>query len=117
NGVESGRYLTATDVQYVPSPRRTIFTTPSLILDYNWGDKLDFKSITSYTDDRTSGWQYSGTNGAGIRTSVMSNYGQAGSPLQPCPTGNGLVTPINTAANSCVVSVQYLQLAPGGQTM
>jgi len=119
NGVENGRYLTATDVQYVPSPRRTIFTTPSVTLDYNWGDKLDFKSITSYTDDRTSGAQFSGTNNAGIRTSVMPNYGQGSglnaTPLQPCPTGAGLVTPINTS--SCVVAVQYLQLAPGGQTM
>ena len=117
NGTENGLYLTSTNVQYIPSPRRTIFTTPSVTLDYNWNDKLDFKSITSYTSDRTSGWQFSATNGAGIRTSVMSNYGQGGTPLQTCPTGNGLVTPINTASNSCVVAVQYLQLAANGQTM
>jgi outer membrane receptor protein involved in Fe transport len=120
NGVESGRYLTASNVQYVPSPRRTIFTTPSVTLDYNWNDKLDFKSITSYTDDRTSGWQFSGTNGAGIRTSVMPNYGQGSganaTPLQTCPTGNGLVTPINTP-KGCIVAAQYLQLAAAGQTM
>ena len=113
NGVENGRYLTPTDVQYVPSPRRTIFTTPSITLDYNWNDKLDFKSITSYTDDRTSGWQFSGTNNAGIRTSVMPNFAN-----QSCPTGAGLVTPVIPGANGlCTLAVQYLQLAPGGQTM
>ncbi|MGZ3346919.1 MAG: TonB-dependent receptor [Caulobacteraceae bacterium] len=108
NGVENGLYLTPTNVQYVPSPRRTIFTTPSITLDYNWNDKLDFKSITVYTDDRTSGDQFTG--GGGMRTSVLSNYGQGGTATLPCPTGSGLVTPINTA--TCVVAPQYLQL-PG----
>jgi outer membrane receptor protein involved in Fe transport len=108
NGTENGRYLTNTNVQYVPSPRRTIFTTPSVILDYNWNDKLDFKSITAYTDDRTSGWQFGG--GGGIRTSVLPYFRN-----QPCPTGAGLVTPINGA--TCTVGTQYLQLAPNGQTM
>jgi outer membrane receptor protein involved in Fe transport len=105
NGVENGLYLTSTNVQYVPSPRRTIFTTPSLTLDYNWNDKLDFKSITAYTDDRTSGWQFGG--GGAMRTSVLSNV-----PGQGCPTGAGLVTPINSA--TCTLAIQYLQLPAAG---
>jgi outer membrane receptor protein involved in Fe transport len=108
NGTENGLYLTSTDVQYVPSPRRTIFTTPSLTLDYNWNDKLDFKSITAYTDDRTSGWQFGG--GGGLRTSVLPYFTN-----QPCPTGAGLVTPLHSA--TCTVGAQYLQLAANGQTM
>jgi iron complex outermembrane receptor protein len=110
NGVVNGLYLTATDVQYVPSPRRTIFTVPSVALDYNWHDKLALKSITSYTDDRTSGWQFTG--GGGMRTSVLANY-----TAQPCPSGPGLVTPILTAANNCTIAPQYLQLPANGQTM
>jgi len=112
NGVENGLYSTATDVGYVPSPRRTIFTTPSITLDYNWNDTLDFKSITSNTSDRTSGWQFSATNGAGLRTSVLPNL-----PIPQCPTGAGSSTPIHAASNACVVALQYLQLAPNGQTM
>jgi outer membrane receptor protein involved in Fe transport len=108
NGTLNGLYLTSTNVQYVPSPRRTIFTTPSVTLDYNWNDKLDFKSITAYTDDRTSGWSFGG--GGGMRTSVLPN-----STNQPCPSGNGLVTPINTA--TCTIAPQYLQLAANGQVM
>jgi outer membrane receptor protein involved in Fe transport len=77
-------------------------------LDYNWNDKLDFKSITAYTSDRTSGWTFGG--GGGIRTSVLSNY-----TAQPCPTGSGLVTPILTA--TCTVAPQYLQLPANGSTM
>jgi iron complex outermembrane receptor protein len=103
NGTPSGLYLTATDVSYIPSPRRTIFTTPSLTLDYNWGDKLDFKSITAYTSDRTSGWTFGG--GGSERTSVFPN-----STNQPCPSGPGLVTPILTASNACITSAQYLQM-------
>jgi iron complex outermembrane receptor protein len=108
NGVENGLYLTPTDAQYVPSPRRTLFTTPSLTLDYNWNDKLDFKSITAYTSDRTSGWTFGG--GGGLRTSVLPYFTG-----QPCPSGNGLVTPINSA--TCTVGAQYLQLPASGQTM
>ncbi|MDB5460772.1 MAG: TonB-dependent receptor, plug [Caulobacteraceae bacterium] len=107
NGTANGLYLTSTNVQYVPSPRRTQFTTPSLVLDYNWGDKLAFKSITSYTDDRTSGWQFTG--GGGMRTSVLANY-----TAQPCPGGTGLVTPIQTA--TCAIAPQYLQLPANGVT-
>jgi outer membrane receptor protein involved in Fe transport len=105
NGTVSGLYLTATDVRYVPSPRRTQFTVPSLTLDYTWRDKLDFKSITAYTDDRTSGWTFGG--GGAERTSVNPN-----ATGQPCPAANapGLVTPILTAANACVISSQYLQM-------
>jgi outer membrane receptor protein involved in Fe transport len=110
NGVQNGLYLTSTNVQYVPSPRRTIFTTPSLTLDYNYNDKLDFKSITSYTDDRTSGWQFGG--GGTMRTSVLSNYGQGGTAALPCPSGAGLVTPINTS--TCVTAIPYLQLPASG---
>jgi outer membrane receptor protein involved in Fe transport len=110
NGAENGLYLTPTDVQYVPSPRRTMFTIPSVSLDYNWHDKLDFKSITSDTSDETTGWTFGG--GGGMRTSVLSNYTG-----QPCPSGPGLITPILTASNACTVAPQYLQLAPNGQTM
>ena len=110
NGVENGLYLTPTNVQYVPSPRRTMFTTPSVSLDYNWHDKLDFKSITADTSDETGGWTFGG--GGGLRTSVLAN-----STNQPCPGGTGLTTPILTAANACTVSPQYLQLPANGQTM
>src|SRR6185312_1760308 len=108
NGTENGLYLTSTNVQYVPSPRRTMFTTPSVTLDYNWNDKLDFKSITAYTDDRTSGWQFGG--GGGMRTSVLPYFTG-----QTCPSGQGLVTPINGA--TCTVGAQYLQLSANGQPM
>ena len=60
--------------------RRTIFTTPNLTLDYNWHDKLAFKSITGYTSDRTSGWTFSA--GGSMRTSVLANLTN-----QPCPAG------------------------------
>ncbi|MGZ3314262.1 MAG: TonB-dependent receptor plug domain-containing protein, partial [Caulobacteraceae bacterium] len=67
NGVVNGQYLTPTNVNYVPSPRRTDFTIPSLTLDYTWNDKLNFKSITAETLDKTQGNTYSG--GGGERTS------------------------------------------------
>jgi outer membrane receptor protein involved in Fe transport len=101
NGTVSGLYLTATNVQYVPSPRRQIFTVPSVTLDYIWNDKIDFKSITAYTDDRTSGWTFGG--GGSERTSVFPN-----STGQACPSGPGLVTPILTTP--CITAAQYLQL-------
>ncbi len=111
NGVATGIYLSPTNVQYLPAPRRTIFTTPSLTLDYNWGDKLDFKSITAYTDDRTSGMVLQAGNFVN-RTSVLPNY-----TAQPCPSGPGLVTPINltgtqTLANGCSIAPQFLELGP-----
>ena len=107
----SGLYLSATNVQYQPSPRRTIFTTPNLTLDYNWHDKLAFMSITGYTSDRTSGWTFSA--GGSMRTSVLPNLNN-----QACPTGQGQVVPILTAgANSCTVSQQYAQLPANLQTM
>jgi len=120
NGTENGLYLTPTQVQYIPSPRRTLFTTPSITLDYNWNDKLDFKSITSYTDDRTSGWQFGG--GGGLRTSVLPNSANAA-----CPVGIGTSAPINlvpsasnpnpTINNGCAIAPQYLQLPANGQSM
>ncbi|MDB5460771.1 MAG: TonB-dependent receptor, partial [Caulobacteraceae bacterium] len=110
NGNSNGLYLTSTNVQYQPSPRRTIFTTPSLVLDYNWGDKLDFKSITAYTDDRTSGWTFGG--GGAMRTSVLPNLTN-----QACPTGQGQVVPILSGPNGCQLGPQYAQLAANGQTM
>jgi len=111
NGNSNGLYLTNTDVQYQPSPRRTLFTTPSLTLDYNWHDKLDFKSITGYTSDRTSGWTFGG--GGAMRTSVLPNLTN-----QPCPTGLGQVVPILSAgANSCTLGPQYAQLPSNGSTM
>ena len=112
NGVSTaGQYLTATNVQYNTSPRRTIFTTPNLTLDYVWNDKLAFKSITGYTSDRTSGWTFSA--GGSMRTSVLANLTN-----QACPTGQGQVVPILTSgANSCTVSQQYAQLPANLQTM
>ncbi|MGZ3280583.1 MAG: TonB-dependent receptor [Caulobacteraceae bacterium] len=120
NGTTNGRYLTATNVQYVNSPRRTIFTTPSLTLDYNWNDKLDFKSITGYMDDRTSGDQFTGgfqgvrPLPTGVPAQAITKQGQlwAG---QPCPSGPGLETPILTA--TCVLNPRYIQTTPvpGGQ--
>ena len=107
NGSVNGLYLTPTNVQYQPSPRRTIFTVPSLTLDYNWNDKLDFKSITAYDSDRTGGYTFTGA--LGMRTTVLPNFTN-----QPCPSGVGLVTPIQAAPGACTVSAQFLQLAPNG---
>jgi outer membrane receptor protein involved in Fe transport len=106
----SGLYLTPTNVQYVPSPRRTIFTTPNLVIDYNWRDKLGFKSITAYTSDATTGWTFGG--GGGMRTSVLPNLTN-----QTCPTPVPGSPPLLTAANACQIGAQYLQLAPNSQTM
>ena len=104
NGSNNGLYLTPTDIQYQPSPRRTIFTTPSLTLDYAWANAIDVKSITAYTMDRTSGYTFTG--GFGLRTTVLPNL--AG---QPCPTGVGASAPILTGGgNTCTVAPQYLQL-------
>jgi outer membrane receptor protein involved in Fe transport len=102
NGVVNGLYLTPTNPQYVPSPRRSIFTTPSLSLDYNWHDKLDVKSISSYTSDRTSGVTFTG--GFGTRTTDYPNL-----TAQTCPSGPGLVVGIYTASNACTVAIPYLQ--------
>jgi outer membrane receptor protein involved in Fe transport len=121
NGTTNGRYLSATNVQYVDSPRRTIFTTPSLTLDYNWNDKLDFKSITAYMDDRTSGWQFTG-GGANIRPLPLGVPSQAITKQpqlytgQQCPTGPGLITPILTAQNNCTLSPRFIPITaiPGG---
>lgn len=103
NGTTNGLYLTPTDVQYVNSPRRTMFTTPSLTLDYNWKDKLDFKSITSNVSDETGGWTFGG--GGTVRATVLANYTG-----QPCPTGAGSTVPILNAANTCQVAPQFLEL-------
>jgi iron complex outermembrane receptor protein len=103
NGVATGLYLTPTNVQYVNAPRRGILTTPSVTLDYNWHDKLSFKSVSAYVDDTSQGDQFSG--GSGVRTTVLANYtGQA------CPTGVGSIAPILTASNACTVSPQFLNL-------
>ena len=103
NGNVQGLYLTPTDVNYQNSPRRTLFTVPSVTLDYTWNDKIDAKSITSYISDRTGGTTFTG--GFGMRTTVFPNYTN-----QPCPSGQGLVTPILAAANTCAVAPQFLQL-------
>ena len=104
NGVDNGLYLSPTDVQYVNSPRRTMFTTPSLTLDYNWRDKLDFKSITQNTSDETGGWTFGG--GGGVRTTVLGNYTG-----QPCPTGVGSTVPILNVGNTCQIAPQFLELS------
>ncbi len=95
--------LTPTQVQYVPSPHRVMFTIPSLTLDYNWGDKLDFKSITADTMDHTSGDSFTGGNGE--RTSNLPFLTN-----QPCPSGVGLVTPILNPPGTCTINTPYLQL-------
>jgi outer membrane receptor protein involved in Fe transport len=120
-GTQNGRYLTSTNVVYVNSPRRTIFTTPSLNLDYNWNDKLDFKSITSYMDDRSSGDQFTG-GGGGVRPLPTGvNQAITSQPQlytnQACPTGIGLVTPVIPGANGlCTLSPRYTPgtATPGG---
>jgi outer membrane receptor protein involved in Fe transport len=131
NGNTNGLYLTPTNVQYVPSPRRTMFTTPSITLDYTWNDKLDFKSITSDTSDETTGWTF---GGGGSNREVP---GPAGSGFAPglvtatsgnapanastsfislgtnCPSGPGSSVRILTA--TCLLAPQYVQL-PGQTT-
>jgi len=117
NGTTNGRYLTATNVQYVASPRRTIFTTPSITLDYNWNDKLEFKSITAYMDDRTSGYTFSQSGvrplPQGVPSQAITKQAQlyAG---QPCPSGPGLEAPILTA--TCALAPRFTQVTtvPGG---
>jgi outer membrane receptor protein involved in Fe transport len=125
NGGTTGRYLTPTDVQYVNSPRRTIFTTPSLTLDYNWNDKIDFKSITAYEDATTGGWTFTGgtsnvrplpatskqaiTGQAPIYSNLSCNAvpgapGAAGVGL--VSGGGGLLTPILTS--TCTISPAYI---------
>jgi outer membrane receptor protein involved in Fe transport len=126
NGTQNGRYFSATNVQYVNSPRRTIFTTPSLTLDYNFADKIEFKSVTAYMDDRSSGDQFTG-GGGGVRplpTGVnQAITGQAQLYTnQPCPTGPGLVTPVIPGANGlCTLTPRWTPAAtvaggvlPGG---
>jgi iron complex outermembrane receptor protein len=102
NGTVIGRYLTPTDVQYIPSPRREIFTIPSLVLEYNWNDKLNFKSITADDSDTTSGDSVNGGNGE--RTSNLPYLTG-----QQCPTGVGSSVAIFTASNACTVNTPYLQ--------
>ena len=104
NGVVNGNYLTPTNPIYNPSPRRVMFTIPSLTLDYNWRDKFAFKSITAETMDHTSGDTFSGGNGE--RASNVPNLTN-----QPCPSGLGLVTPNLVAANTCTVTTPYLQFS------
>ena len=103
SGNVQGLYLTPTNPVYQNSPRRTLYTVPSVTLDYNWNDKIDLKSITSYIMDRSGGTTFTG--GFGMRTTVFPNYTN-----QPCPSGQGLVTPILAAANTCQVAPQFLQL-------
>jgi outer membrane receptor protein involved in Fe transport len=105
NGTTNGLYLTPTNPVYVPSPRRTMFTTPSVTLDYTWNDKIDLKSITADTSDETTGWTFGG--GGGLRTSVLPYL-----TMSSCPSGSGSVAPI--LASTCVVSPQYLQLPAAG---
>ncbi len=104
-GTTNGRYLTPTDVLYVNSPRRTIFTVPSLSLDYNWNDKLDIKSITAYADATTGGWTFTPSGvrplPLGVPSQAITGQGQlfggnpaTGGHAQPCPGGAGLITPI-----------------------
>jgi outer membrane receptor protein involved in Fe transport len=104
NGVVNGLYLTPTDVIYQPSPHRVMFTIPSLTLDYVWNGKLDFKSITADTMDRTSGYSFTGGNGE--RNSVLPFMTN-----QPCPSGPGLITPVLNPPNTCTISTPYLQFA------
>ena len=119
NGTTNGRYLSATNVQYVNSPRRTIFTTPSLTLDYNWQDKIGLKSITAYMSDRSSGDQFTG-GGSNVRPLPLGVPSQAITKQaqlytsQPCPSGPGLVVPILTS--TCTLSPRYIPVTaiPGG---
>jgi outer membrane receptor protein involved in Fe transport len=104
NGVVNGLYLTPTDVIYQPSPHRVMFTIPSVTMDYVWNGKLDFKSITADTMDRTSGYSFTGGNGE--RNSVLPFITN-----QPCPSGPGLITPILNPPGTCTINTPYLQFA------
>jgi iron complex outermembrane receptor protein len=118
NGNTNGLYLTPTNVQYQNSPRRNQFYTPSLTLDYNWGDKIDFKSITAFVDSTTGGWTFTG-GGANVRplpTGVPKQAitGQAQLyPGQVCPSGAGLITPILTT--TCTLSPKYIPQTWSGE--
>ncbi|HEX3728357.1 MAG TPA: TonB-dependent receptor plug domain-containing protein, partial [Opitutaceae bacterium] len=110
NGTTTGRYLSPTDVQYEASPRRTIFNVPSVTLDYNWNDKLDFKSITAKDMATTGGDTFSA---AGVRPMPFSSpQAITGQGVlfanQPCPSGPGLITPVIPGANGlCTISPRY----------
>jgi len=124
NGTTTGRYLTATNVQYVNSPRRTIFTTPSITLDYIWNDKLEFKSITAYMDDRTSGNNFTSNTGVrplplGVPSQAITKQAQLytvnGDPANVhCPSGPGLIVPILTTNCALAPTYQQITTVPGG---
>ena len=122
NGTVTGRYLSATNVQYVNSPRRTILTTPSITLDYNWNDKLEFKSITAYVDDRTSGNNFSFSGVRPLPLGVPSQaitkqpqlYTVANTPGVTCPSGPGLNVPILTTNCAVAPAYQLITTVPGG---
>ncbi|MDR0779584.1 MAG: TonB-dependent receptor [Pseudomonadales bacterium] len=50
------------DAVYIPSPRTTRLTLPSLVVDVDL-DWFAVKSVTSYVSDRTNGYSFSGGNG------------------------------------------------------
>ena len=111
NGEANGIYLTATDVQYVNQPRRTTFTTPTLTLDYNFQDKLNFKSITADTSDATTGWTLAA--GAALPTRTLPALANQPCPVQPV----GAPTILTAAGNTCSVSPQYMQMPANLATM
>jgi outer membrane receptor protein involved in Fe transport len=125
NGGGNGLYLTPTDVQYIASPRRTIFTVPSLTLDYNWNDKIDFKSITAYDDSTTGGYSFTASGvrplPSGVSQAITKQpqlFGTIGWPTGssggavPCANlqGPGLTAPITP--NVTVGGVGYCTISP-----
>jgi outer membrane receptor protein involved in Fe transport len=63
------------DVEYIASPRTTRLNLPSLTIDYEFNDALALKAITSYVDDATIGWNFSGGNGGTRNLGVPYIYG------------------------------------------
>ena len=64
----NGRYTTAANPSFVPSPRLTQLFLPSLTLDWDVGT-TKLKSITSYLHDNTKGTRFAG--GGGVRTAII----------------------------------------------
>jgi iron complex outermembrane receptor protein len=81
----NGLYSTNTSATptYIGSPRRTSAGIPTLNLDYTLNNTVDFKSITTWESNRTSGDTFGG--GGALRTGILpySVLGAGGAPNAP----------------------------------
>ncbi len=93
----NGIYTTQQNATYQNSPRRTLFNVPSLTVDYNWHDKIGFKSITNAVSQLTTGFSFQG--GGGDKSNLGRNSAASGQPGSSAPfpldttagvLGNGL---------------------------